>query len=63
MNAVETLGWVWLIFSAAIAHVAIVVAAYRHIRRTLDLALRGAVEERKDVCDAEQLRSIMKTGR
>ncbi len=44
MSVLSTLGLAWLIFTAALAHIAIVYAAYQHFRRVMELAKRGEVE-------------------
>lgn len=59
MNILEVLGLGWLIFSSALAHVAILIAAYRQLRRTLDLALRGEIEEKRDVREAARVREAV----
>ena len=43
MTAYEWLGMAWLLFTASLAHVAIVWAAYQYWKRVLDIAAAAEV--------------------
>lgn len=57
MNIYESVGLAWIVATATAAHIAIIVAVYRQVRRTLDLAKRGEVEEQRDVRQQREVRA------
>lgn len=58
MSITETIGVAWIIFTSALGHLIILIAAYRQLQRILSLALRGEVEERRDVAAATETRLL-----
>ncbi len=70
MSALETLGLFWLVATSTLAHMAIVWAAYRHLKRTKDnadtwesqnerLVLRGHQAEQADLTLTAQVRETI----
>lgn len=62
MSIFETIGSGWVIFTSAMAHVVILVGAYKHFRMTQHLAERGAIEQRRDVIEAFKVRETIGRG-
>lgn len=59
MSIFETIGMAWVIFTAALAHVAIVVLAYQRVQQIRLQAKRGATEEQRDVVEAFKVREAI----
>lgn len=62
MTIYESVGYVVVIGSSALGMIVCGWAAYQHLRRMLDMAKRGIVEEMRDVRRAEHIRQEVGSG-
>lgn len=59
MTLFETIGMGYVVLCTALASVWFGYAVYQHTKRTFELKLRGEVEERRDVIEADKVRNAL----
>lgn len=57
MTVFQTLGLLWVVFTSAVAHIAILILAYRQLRQLEWHVRRGRAEEYKDVLEMSRLKN------